>query len=571
MDKITVLVGVLVVLIFVMAYIELSRGSLRGIKNKRTGNGQYGTARFMHNREIRRTFKKVGYEPSKWRLDKNSRLNLPQGTVLCLQRGFKKKYALVDTSDSNTLLVGPSGIGKTFFFLIPQIEYAAACGMSFVITDTKGNAFRKMGDVLEKYYGYKVYLIDLRNPMRSECFNIIQMVNRYMDLSKKHKGTQDGLIYEAKAQKYAKIVSKSIIEGVGGKAGVSHGDSFWYDNAEGLLASAILIIAEFAEEGERHIISVFKMIQELSKNMSNDNSNQDLRTEFSKLIQLLPENHKAKWFAGATVEADIKIALNTFSTTLSRLTKFIDSELEQLLCFDSDLSAEEFTKNKTAVFFVLPEEDSTKHFLFSIFLMQFYRELLIIADETPEVKLESRVMFYEDELGTLPAVSGIDMIFSAARSRNILSIPIIQSLEQLSEKYGDKGAKVITDNCQNTLFSGFAPTSDTAKKFSEDMGTYTAQTGSVSTGKDRANVNIQMMPRALMTPDEIKKQPRGDFIVMKTGGNPLKSWIPVFTKWGIECTDTINKRARVMRIPKYISIEKLKENIVKHSRIEGGF
>lgn len=193
----------------------------------------------------------------------------------------------------------------------------------------------------------------------------------------------------------------------------------------------------------------------------------------------MPENHKAKWFAGAAVEADIKTALSVYATALSKLTKFIDSELEQILCFDGDFTAERFANEKTAVFVVLPEEDKTKHFLFSLFLMQLYRELLNLADEKGGI-LDNRITFFEDEFGTLPPIPDIEMVFLASRSRNILSIPLIQSFGQLKKSYGEEGKDIILDNCQNTIFSGFSPTSKTTKELSKAMGNYTIQVASVS-------------------------------------------------------------------------------------------
>jgi type IV secretion system protein VirD4 len=319
-----------VVLPIIGMYILINGKSLDGIKGSRVGDGQHGDARFLTPREIKRDFTLVKFEPEKWR-DAKEEIDLPQGTVLGLveQHTFldtftKKRLAIVDKSDSNTLVIAPAGMGKTFYFLLPQIEYAAAAKMSFVVTDTKGNAHSAMASVLENHYGYKVYLFDLRNPLTSESYNMMQIVNHYMDLSKQNNCSKESLVYEAKAQKYAKIVSKSIVDAVGKGTG---DNSFWYETAEGLLTSTILIISEFAKKEERHIMSVFKMMQELARSTTVTDPKNPVKTEYSDLIKMLPENHKAKWFAGASLEAGINVTLNTFSTALSRLTKFIDSEL----------------------------------------------------------------------------------------------------------------------------------------------------------------------------------------------------------------------------------------------------
>lgn len=105
-------------------------------------------------------------------------------------------------------MIGASGVGKTAFFLYPNLEYACASGMSFLALDTKGDLARNYGTVAQKYYGYEVSVIDLRNPTRSDGFNFLTLVNHYMDESAKRP---DDLAVRAKAEKYAKILSKTII------------------------------------------------------------------------------------------------------------------------------------------------------------------------------------------------------------------------------------------------------------------------------------------------------------------------------------------------------------------------
>ena len=88
----------------------------------------------------------------------------------------------------HTLMIGAAGVGKTAFFLYPNIEFACASGMSFLQTDTKGDVFRNYGSIAKKYYNYNVSVLDLRNPTRSDENNILHLVNKYMDiyLSDKH-------------------------------------------------------------------------------------------------------------------------------------------------------------------------------------------------------------------------------------------------------------------------------------------------------------------------------------------------------------------------------------------------
>ena len=94
--------------------------------------------------------------------------------------------ALVDSDDVHCLMIGASGVGKTAFFLYPNLEYTCACGMSYLALDTKGDLARNYGCIASKYYGYQVTVIDLRNPTCSDGFNFMTLVNHYMDLSLIH-------------------------------------------------------------------------------------------------------------------------------------------------------------------------------------------------------------------------------------------------------------------------------------------------------------------------------------------------------------------------------------------------
>lgn len=415
--------------------------SLNGIKNKKVGHGQHGNARFATEKEIKKIYRLVLYEPKKWRRNKGDG-SLPQGTVVGTRRYGRKLYAVVDSGDVHTLMIGAAGVGKTACFLYPNLEYACASGMSFLSTDTKGDLARSYGNIC-KQYGYNVAVIDLRNPIQSDSFNMLSMVNKYMDLYKSTRELSD----KAKAEKYAKITAKTIIYSGEGDASSYGQNAFFYDAAEGLLTSVILLVAEYCKPEERHIISVFKLIQDLLAPSQSSAAGNKKMTQFQILMQKLPDTHKAKWFAGAALNTSEQAMQSVLSTALSRLNAFLDSELEQILCFDTAIDADKFCNTKSALFLIMPEEDSTKYFLISLIVQQLYREMLAVADETGG-KLKNRVMFYLDEIGTIPKIDSAEMMFSAGRSRKISIIAIIQSLAQLEKNYGKEGSSIIVDNCQ---------------------------------------------------------------------------------------------------------------------------
>ncbi len=277
-EKQMLIIGIMAVVfiaLFIIVNILDSR-SLNGIKAKKTGDGQHGTARWATAHEIRQSFVSSPFAPGDWRQGNN--LPSVQGTVVGCSGG-KHTTALVDTGDVHTLMIGAAGVGKTAYFLYPNIEFACASGMSFLSTDTKGDIARNYGAIARDCYGYNVSVIDLRYPTRSDENNILHLVNKYMDI---YLSDPTNLSAKAKAEKYAKITAKTIIN-IGSADSSAYGqNAFFYDAAEGLLASVILLLAEFGEENERHIVSIFKLIQEL---IAKPLPKSDLQAENTKLNQ----------------------------------------------------------------------------------------------------------------------------------------------------------------------------------------------------------------------------------------------------------------------------------------------
>lgn len=532
--------------------------TLNGIKSRTVGDGQHGTARFANKREIKKTYRHILFKPELWRKGKSCPAVADQGIILGCSGKKNELTALVDTDDIHCLMIGASGVGKTAFFLYPNLEYACASGMSFLTTDTKGDLFRNYGAIARDYYGYQVAVIDLRNPTRSDGNNLLHLVNTYMD---KYRADNKNLSAKAKAEKYAKIISKTLINAGDENFGQNQ---FFYDAAEGLLTAVILLVAEYLPPTEingkkvdcRHIISVFKLVQDLMAPGRGDKS------QFQLLMDKLPLNHKARWFAGAALNSAEQAMASVLSTILSRLNAFLDSEMEQILCFDTAIDAEKFCNEKSALFIILPEEDLTKYFMVSLMIQQLYREILAVADENGG-KLKNRVMFFCDELGTLPAIQSLELIFSASRSRRLTMVPIIQSLGQLQKNYGKEGAEIIVDNCQDTIFGGFAPNSQTAEVLSKALGSRTVMSGSISRGKNDPSQSLQMMERPLMTPDELKSLPKGNFVVMKTGTHPVRTRLRLFLDWGITFGKPMTMEEKSQREVNYADKQTLEENIVR--------
>ena len=193
------------------------------------------------------------------------------------------------------------------------------------------------------------------------------------------------------------------------------------------------------------------------------------------------------------------------------------------------------------------------------------RELFSVADEH-EGKLPNRVVLFCDELGTMPAFD-ILPLFSAGRSRKLTLVPIIQSLAQLEKNYGKEGAEIIVDNTQDTIFGGFAPQSQTAEVLSKALGSRTVLSGSISKGKNDPSQSLQMIERPLMTPDELKSIPKGQFVVMKTGSHPMRTRLRLFLDWGITFGEPYILEEKAARTVAYANKQEL-EDAVFQSRVK---
>lgn len=546
--------GFIIITAFISSFGK--RYSLNSIKNRSVGHGQHGTARFATKAEIKELYQQIPFEPQKWRNGQS--LPNAQGIIVGSAARHGKTTAYVDCDDVHALVSGAAGTGKTAFFLYPNLEYCCASGMSFLTTDTKGDLYRNYATIAKEKYGYNIAVIELRNPTRSDEINLLHLVNYYMDQAQEHP---EDLSLRARAEKYAKIVSKTIMASDSERGTAKYGqNAFFYESAEGLITSTILLIAEFAPKETRHIISVFKLLQELLAPSGKKDKN-----KFQVLLDTLPPEHKARWFAGAALNSPQQQMLSVISTALSRLNSFLDTEMEQILCFDTAVNAEKFCAEKSAIFIVMPEEDASKYFLVSLIVQQLYREILSIADEHGG-KLKNRVMMYLDEFGTISKIENAEMMFSASRSRRISVIPIIQSAAQLEEKYDREGAKIIVDNCQLAMYCGFAPMSEDADNVSKRLGSKTVLSGSVSQGRN-ASQSLQMIERPLMTGDELRTLPKGSMLVTKTGAHPVITQMQLYTKWGITFgSEPYILQDKSARPVKYVSEQDIAMAIISKNR-----
>ncbi len=504
-------------------------GNSKSSDMKRKNTGQYGDARYLTDDEIKKIlghikFGKEAKEP---------------GILLGLEDNTFK----VDSSDKNVLLLAPPGVGKTKRVIIPTLLYNSLLKdddkPSLIITDAKGELFNSTSKFL-KDSGYNVITLNFRNPLSSHMFNIMDAINRYIDIYNESKYKKEQVVSFAKAEKYAKILANSIMP----TDNMSHsGNSkYFHDTAKGLLIAVSLIVSQFGKKDERHLLSVLNLIVEFN-GLTNDSSDSKQTNKLNKLFEELEKLvgekeylNSAKTYAASSTGADVKTSMNIFSSALSNLTDFVDKEMEQMFCASkSKLNSEEFVDKPTVLFLIIPDENTTRHFLASLVFRNMMNELVAIAEESENDKLKRRVIALMDEFGNTPKIKDFDVTATAVRSRNIRLLIALQSFGQLNKAYNKELAKIIKDAFQITIIGTLAATAtDDAAEVVKMAGHFTATTYSSSSSSNRSafavfNSNYnrssseQLIKKNLIEAHEVSQLPVGEFIVFYHGRYPFKS------------------------------------------------
>lgn len=455
--------------------------------------------------------------------------------------GASKSTWLVDTSDQSVLMVAPPGAGKSTSLYIPTITYNARVnlhtqdaqgigqGASMVLVSVKDDLYTITGGELKKC-GYRVLKLDLRNVFCSCHFNLLYRVNIEIDAWRKENDAKQKAVHYATAERYAKVIASAII---GNTGSVNSGDSSEYFNetARGLITGLVLLVSQYGQDGERHIVSVFNLIVELA---GADNPEKGNTVQKSRLAAMLEgvTDRRIKGYISTTTSADIRTTLNIVSSALSKLLKFVDAELEQLICtHDNDLDAERFIERPTAIFLIAPDENETRHFLASLFV-RFLTDDLIALAERQGGHCPRPFYYFLDEFGNFPAIPGVTSLFSAIRSRGGRILVAVQSYSQFLLKYDKNVTEIIKDNCQILLNTFVSPSAqDTATSISKMLGDETILTGSSSRSDGKTSNSHQLMGRPLMSPAQMVRIQRDTWIVEKAGYAPMKTHLEGYWKY----------------------------------------
>ena len=391
----------------------------------------------------------------------------------------------------NVLVVGGSGSGKSASYSIPNAHQLLG---SYVFTDPKGELYDKTAGYL-KQNGYKIKVLNLVHPQYSDGYNPLMHVASEIDVD---------------------IIANTIVKGQ--KTEGSNADPFWDDSAEMLLKALIYYLMATRPDEEQNLASCAELVR-----AANSNGGSNLLTE---LMSQLPYDHPARMNYKSIEIAPEKTYSSILSTLQSKLGKFDSKEIAELTSTDT-IDFEQIGNEKTAVYVISSDTHGAYDFLLTIFFSQMIQQLYDLADNSPGLKLRVPTYFILDEFANIGRIPDFDKKISTSRSRAISFSVILQNLDQLEAIY-EKANETIIGNCDTHVFLG-SNSQKTVEYFSKALGEKTISRENISKNFDKEHVKTgssdsdQIMGRALMTPDELRRMDNDLCIIFEKGIKPVKA------------------------------------------------
>ena len=377
----------------------------------------------------------------------------------------------------NTLVIGGSGAGKTRFYGKPNIMQ---CNTSYVILDPKGEILRDTGALLEKE-GYIIRVIDLINMNRSHGYNPFTYIKDDKDVLK---------------------LITNLIRNTTPKNSQST-DPFWEKSETALLEALCLYLLNEAPEDEQNFSMIMEMIVAADPKEDDEDYMSPLDYLFYDLEKVKPESLAVKQYK-IYKQAAGKTAKSILISVGVRLAAFNLESIMSLTCHD-ELELEKMGERKTALFAVIPDNDSTFNFLIGMLYTQLFQMLYYSADILHNGELQIPVHFVMDEFANVALPDEFDKLLATMRSRQIFVSIIIQNLAQIKALYKDTWESIV-GNCDELYYLGGNEQS-THKFMSEYLGKETLDTNTYgkSSGKSGSySTNYQQAGRELLTADEVR-------------------------------------------------------------------
>jgi len=394
----------------------------------------------------------------------------------------------------NTLVCGGSGAGKTRFYCKPNLMQ---CNSSFVILDPKGEIVRDVGKLLEAK-GYEIKVLDLISMEKSHCYNPFVYLQNDNDI-----------------QRLVTNLFKSTTP-----KGSQSNDPFWDTAASMLLLALVFYLHYEAPEDEQNFAMIMEMLRAGAIEDEEEPRPSPLDNLFSELEYVNPDHIALKYYH--SYHSGSAKTLKSIQITLAaRLEKFNLESLASLTSTD-ELELETLGEKKTALFALIPDNDTSFNFLVSILYTQLFQQLFYSADHIHGGSLPIPVHFLMDEFANVSLPDDFDKILSVMRSRSVSVSIILQNLAQLKALF-EKQWESIVGNCDEFLYLGGNEQS-THKYVSELLGKSTIDTNTYGKSEGRSgsySTNYQISGRELLTPDEVRMLDNRYAILFIRGERPV--------------------------------------------------
>ena len=466
----TVAIFLLIYLLGVGIYLS----SLRNYRKKE----EYGSAKWGNIKQVNKKYADPKYFENKL-LSQNVRIGLD---------GKKHRRNL------NTIIIGGSGAGKTRFYGKPNIMQ---CNTSFVTLDPKGEILRDTGYLLEKE-GYVIKVMDLINMNKSHCYNPFEYIHDDKDVLK---------------------LITNLIRNTTPK-GSQTNDPFWEKSETALLEGLCLFLLHEAPKEEQNFTMVMEMIAAADVREDDEYYISPLDRLFNDLQREKPNSLAVKQY-NIYKQAAGKTAKSILISVGVRLAAFNLESIASITSTD-ELELEKVGERKTAIFAVIPDNDSTFNFLVGMLYTQLFQTLYYQADIVHGGELPVPVHFLMDEFANVALPDEFDKLLSTMRSRQIFVSIIIQNLAQIKALYKDAWESIV-GNCDELYYLGGNEQS-THKFISEYLGKETLDTNTYgkSSGKSGSySTNYQQVGRELLTADEVRLLDNDYALLFIRGERPI--------------------------------------------------
>jgi len=551
---------IVMLIFFITDYKLLSPGSYKEKQGEKARTeGALENSRFLTDAERDKYFPGYTYQ----QLANCKKDGIPVRALVDKKGTFRINFL----SGAHSLIIGATGSGKTTTFINPMIQLlgATAAGSSMIMTDPKGELFSLHSKFL-KERGYKVLLLDLRDTYSSSRWNplggIYDMYQEYLDAGKEIKAHRDNMAdypdlnqvdgpaksgevwVEWRGRAYADIshcqddisvakqkVFDEMYEDLNDLISVicpieNEKDPVWEKGARSIIMATCLAMLEDSADPELGMTKDRFNFFNLTKILTNSEN------EFAALKEYF-EGRDALSQA-VTLSRQVLSAADTtlssyMSITFDKLNMFNDRGICGLTSA-TDIHAEQFAFEPTALFLKIPDEKDTRHGLAAVFILCMYKALIKVASSREDLSLPRNVYFILDEFGNMPKIEKFDKMITVGRSRKIWFNMVVQSYSQLNNVYGEQVADIVKSNCGMKMFIG-SNDIGTCKEFSELCGNMTVKTSSTSASMSAKegdfSVSSQTQVRPLIYPSELQKlnnkESTGNAIIVTFGNFPLKT------------------------------------------------